>query len=406
VSALSRDQRYESYQRLLRGEDLPLALIDLDLVDRNLTTLLEPVKAAGKTMRIASKSLRCLELMRYLLSKGEPVLQGIMAFSAREASFLVEQGLDDILLAYPTAHPGDAQRIADNNASGKTVAIVVDHIEQLDCLEHAAAAANTKIPVVIEVDMSYRPWGGKIHVGVRRSPLHTASEVFRFAERLRKYPHLRLDGVMGYEAQIAGLPDASPFSPRMNPIKRKLRELSRPKVQELRAEIAEGFRARGWPMRIFNGGGTGSVGWSSQERCLTEITAGSGFIDSHLFDYYRDIQLEAAVLFALQVVRRPKPGMVVCHGGGYVASGQLGPDRMPIPWLPEGLALTDLEAAGEVQTPLTVPPTLHLELGSMVFFRHAKAGELAEHFNEYYFVRGDKMVGRVPTYRGQGQAFL
>ncbi len=59
-----------------------------------------------------------------------------------------------------------------------------------------------------------------------------------------------------------------------------------------------------------------------------------------------------AAFFALPVVRRPSDQMVTVHGGGLVASGPAGKDRLPIPWAPSGLHLTGLEGAGEVQTPL------------------------------------------------------
>ena len=114
-----------------------------------------------------------------------------------------------------------------------------------------------------------------------------------------------------------------------------------------------------------------------------------------------------AAYFALQVVRISDPGFVTCHGGGYIASGATGADRSPIPAAPGGLHLVPMEGAGEVQTPLAVsrdaPP---LAIGDPIFFRHAKAGELAEHFREYVLVRGDRVVGRAPTYRGLGRCFL
>jgi D-serine deaminase-like pyridoxal phosphate-dependent protein len=59
-----------------------------------------------------------------------------------------------------------------------------------------------------------------------------------------------------------------------------------------------------------------------------------------------------------------------------------------------------------VQTPLTVPENVALRPGDPVFFRHAKAGELAEHFNEYLLVRGEVIEARAPTYRGIGKCFL
>ena len=157
---------------------------------------------------------------------------------------------------------------------------------------------------------------------------------------------------------------------------------------------------------LFNGGGTGSLAWSSDEDALTEVTVGSGFLDSHLFDYYRGLELEAAAMFALQVVRRPGRSMVTCHGGGYVASGEPGQDRLPIPFLPRGASLMRLEGAGEVQTPVVLPEGVRLEIGAPMFFRHAKAGELAEHFVEYKMVRNDAIEAVAPTYRGAGWCFL
>jgi D-serine deaminase-like pyridoxal phosphate-dependent protein len=70
------------------------------------------------------------------------------------------------------------------------------------------------------------------------------------------------------------------------------------------------------------------------------------------------------------------------------------------------MQLLPLEGAGEVQTPLRLPAGVELALGEPVFFRHAKAGELAEHFNEYLLVRGDRIEARIPTYRGLGRCFL
>jgi D-serine deaminase-like pyridoxal phosphate-dependent protein len=93
------------------------------------------------------------------------------------------------------------------------------------------------------------------------------------------------------------------------------------------------------------------------------------------------------------------------HGGGLVASGPAGRDRLPSPWLPEGLHLTALEGAGEVQTPLTGPGASRLAIGDLVWFRHAKAGELFEHTNDVHLLEGDAFVDRVPTYRGHGLAF-
>ena len=116
--------------------------------------------------------------------------------------------------------------------------------------------------------------------------------------------------------------------------------------------------------------------------------------------------LEPAGFFAVEVTRIPAQNLVTCAGGGYIASGPTTADKAPLPHLPLGLKLLDAEMAGEVQTPLAIPAGLNLERGDPVIFRHAKAGELAERFNEYVLIQHGKVLDRVPTYRGDGQCFL
>jgi D-serine deaminase-like pyridoxal phosphate-dependent protein len=396
---------YARYRQALGASPLPAVIVDLDAVDRNLETLLAPVRAKNKTLRLATKSVRVPALIRYLVDRGGAVMKGLMAYAAREAAFLIGEGHDDVFLAYPTVHPHDLELIAEANRKA-TLSVAVDCDEHLLALDERGRTSGVRIPVVIEVDMAYRRLGGRVHLGVLRSPLHGAEEVLRFAEKIARHPHLVLHGVMGYEAQIAGLGEKNPFSPRMNRARRLLKEISRPYVAEIRQRIAEGLRAKGISIAFFNGGGTGSLAWSAEEDHLTELSAGSGFLDSHLFDYYADVHLSPAAFFALQVVRRPRKGVLTCAGGGYVASGEIGPDRAPLPWLPPGLSLISREAVGEVQTPITHTPDVGLGIGDPVFFRHAKAGELAEHFATYLFVRGDRIVERAPTYRGLGHCFL
>lgn len=397
--------RYRRYQTAILDETLPLALVDLDALDRNVDAIVAPLRGTRKTLRIATKSLRCPDLVRYIARRGGPAIRGVMAFSPAEAGFLAQNGFDDVLIAYPTAQASGARIVAEANRTGAVVSLAVDCIEHLRVASAAAEAAGAKIPVIVDVDASYRPLGGRVHVGVRRSPLHDASEIADFVERIASFRHLVFAGLLAYEAHIAGIPDASPLAPRLDPVKRALKRLARAPVLALRRAIVDALERRGIRVPLFNGGGTGSVHWSVSDPSLTEVTAGSGFVDSHLFDHYDDLPLEPAACFALQITRRPSDDYVTCQGGGYVASGGAGPDRLPIPYLPEGLRLTDLEGAGEVQTPLLVPPGLRLEIGAPVFMRHAKAGELAEHFKGYLLVRGERVEARAETYRGAGECF-
>jgi D-serine deaminase-like pyridoxal phosphate-dependent protein len=392
-------EQWRRYRAVIAAEAMPCALVDLDALEANARALAAPLGGSGKTLRVATKSVRCPELVRRVMEVAAPVARGLMTYTATETAFWVERGERDLLLAYPVARAADATLLARANGGGATAAVVVDCVEHLEVLAAAAREARTSIPVVLDLDVSWRPLGSAFHVGVRRSPLREVRDVLALGRRAAATEGLRLHGVMAYEAQIAGMSDSSPAV-------RAMKAVSTSDVQRVRAAVARALREAGLPPVLFNGGGTGSLAACAGEATLTEVTAGSGFVDSHLFDGYRGLTLEPAAFFALQVVRRPAPGLVTCHGGGYIASGSAGRSRLPIPALPPGLRLLSLEGAGEVQTPLELGRGGELSLGDPVFFRHAKAGELAEHFEEYLLVRGDRIEGRAPTYRGLSKCFL
>ncbi|HEY2512373.1 MAG TPA: alanine racemase [Polyangiaceae bacterium] len=389
---------YERLRSAIRGYPLPLALVDVDALEANVERLVAPARAHGKRIRVASKSVRCPGLLERIAEASGGVVTGAMAYCATECATLAEHGFDDIVIAYPTVQPSDLAAVVAVNRVGATARLMVDSIEHVDAAAQAARDAGTVLPLLVDVDVSFRPVS-RVHLGVRRSPLHSVEAVLALVERIAARPELRFDGIMAYEAQIAGLQD-------LGLAKRALKALSRPQVVDLRAAVVDALTRRGWAPQIVNGGGTGSVDQNALEPALTEIAAGSGFLNSHLFDHYVGLALRPAAFFALQVVRRPAPGFVTCHGGGWIASGPAGSDRLPLPVAPAGLSLLDLEGAGEVQTPLHVPQGIALAVGDAVLFRHAKAGELAEHVPEYLLVSGGEVVDRVKTYRGMGQCFL
>lgn len=398
---------WERFARALRGERLPAAVVDLDALDRNVARIGRLLEGTGKTLRVASKSVRHVGLLRRILDRGGDLFRGLMCFTLEEASFLVDEGFDDLLVAYPSVQPKALAAVAERVARGATVRLVADDAAHFEAYGRAARAAGTTLEVVLELDVAYRPLDGRVHLGVLRSPLRSAGELARLARVARRIEGVRVVGLMGYEAHVAGLPDENPFSRALNPARRALKRLAIPRVAALRREAVTALRREGVGVALVNGGGTGSLKTTLTEPWITEVTAGSGFLCSHLFDYYEGNTLEPAAFFALEVCRVPERGVVTCLGGGYVASGEPGWDRLPLPHLPRGLRYISLEGAGEVQTPLrasgSTPP---LGIGDPVLFRHAKAGELAERFDTYLLMQGGEVVAREPTYRGMGRAFL
>jgi D-serine deaminase-like pyridoxal phosphate-dependent protein len=210
---------------------------------------------------------------------------------------------------------------------------------------------------------------------------------------------------MGYEAHIAGLGDRPPGQRLKAAAIERLQRASAGEIAERRAAIVEAVQSVA-SLDFVNGGGTGSLHTTARESAVTEITAGSGFYAPTLFDHYSAFTLRPAAMFALPVVRRPSRSVATVLGGGYLASGPADAARLPSPYLPHGLALDRNEGAGEVQTPLLGRAVADLQVGDRVYFRHAKAGELCERFNTLLLVEGERVVDEVPTYRGEGKAFL
>jgi D-serine deaminase-like pyridoxal phosphate-dependent protein len=382
----------EALDRATADLDPPLAVLDLDAFEANAADLVR--RAAGKPVRLATKSVRCRALVDRALAAG---LRGILAFTLREALWLAGAGHEDVVVAYPTA---DRAALGMLRHEHDRVTVMVDCREHLDLIPGRAR-------VCLDVDAGWRPLGGRLRVGAKRSPVHTPEQAAALAREVVARRGLELDGLMMYEAQIAGVGDRPPglLGAALGAGIRAMQEASARELAARRAAVAAAVRAVA-PLRFVNGGGTGSVERTAAEPAVTEVAAGSGLFAPALFDAYRAFAPRPAAYFALPVVRRPSPRVATALGGGYPASGPAGRDRLPRPVLPAGLRLDRLEGAGEVQTPLLGPGAAGLRVGDRVWMRHAKAGELCERFDVLHLIRGDRLVETVPTYRGEGHCFL
>jgi D-serine deaminase-like pyridoxal phosphate-dependent protein len=404
------DDQYARLERATVGLQAPFALIDLDALWANAADMER--RAAPKPIRLASKSLRCRSLQERVLAREG--FAGTLAFTLPEALWLAAHGIDDILVAYPTADR-DALRALATGAAER-VTVMVDGLEQLDLIEDARAGVDSRpVRVCIDVDAGWRALGGRVRIGARRSPLRTPEQVAALAGAILARDGLRLAGIMAYEAQIAGVGDA-PGGRGIGPTlracaihamqARSARELAGRRAAIV-AAVERVLGAHGAPpLELVNGGGTGSLERTAAEPAVTEVAAGSGLYGPTLFDAYRAFTPRPAALFALPVVRRPGHGVVTALGGGYLASGPADAARAPAPHLPAGLTLDRQEGAGEVQTPLLGPAADALAIGDRVYLRHAKAGELCERFASLHLLEGERIVEEVPTDRGEGQCFL
>lgn len=372
----------------------PLGAVDVDAFESNARAMV--ARAGGLPIRVASKSLCSVEALRYTLSFDG--FQGILAFSIPEVIALVGEGFTDIVVAYPSVNrPALAQLAADEKLRA-TITVMVDETAHLDLLDSLGAGP---VRVAIDLDCTLRlPTEklGALVLGPRRSPLRTPEQVAAFARDIVGRPNLKLVGMMAYEGQVASV--AGGETGPVGAVKRWIRTRSLNDLAPRRAACIAA--AREVADLEFVNGGTGSLHESAAEGTLTELAAGSGLYTPAIFDRFTALEHRAAAFFVCQVSRIPAPGWATVNSGGWIASGPPAADRVPVPVLPVGLKYSAAEGAGEVQTPLHGRAVKNVNVGDLVWFRHAKAGEMTENVDSLLAVRHDGTVEEWSTYRGKG----
>ena len=396
---------WPSLQTATAELDPPFGVISLPALAHNAFDLVR--RSHGTTIRVTSKSVRVRGVIDAVLAL--PGYSGVLAYTLSEALWLAEgdakhEGITDIVVAYPSVDRAAIRRLALDPLLASRVTLMVDSVDQLDCVDSEVSPDHReRVRVCLELDASWNP---KVlgHLGTYRSPVFTAVDARALAEQIVARHGFVLVGMMAYEGQIAGLVN-QPSSAARGVLVRWIQKNSARELAGRRAEAVAAVRSLA-DLEFVNGGGTGSLESTSAEPAITEVAAGSGLFGPHLFDHYRHFLPAPAASFVLPVVRKPSAQMATLLGGGWVASGPPAVDRLPVVAWPEGTKMVDNEMAGEVQTPLTGEAAARLAVGDRVWLRHTKAGELSEHLDSFVLVDGDRIVDTLPTYRGEGKAFL
>lgn len=390
----------------------PSAWLDLDALDHNIMLVNNKTKAVK--LRLATKSIRSLDVLHYIKNKS-PHYIGLMSYSAAESLYLLQNGFDNILCAYPSL---DSKSIAETFAytqKGASMVWMIDRLEHVQLLNNIASEHNVKIEVCLDINMSMPL--PKLYFGTKRSALMNKKQVKQLLRDIKPYQNVKITALMGYEAQIAGLPEQLPGKAVLAPAIRLLKKRSQKQVSQRRGSLVAWLRKQNIDLKIVNGGGSGSMDFTSCQPEVTEITVGSAYYKPAYFDYMDSMQpFKPAAGFVLPVTRQPEKGVVTCQSGGFIASGATGADKAPVIHFPQGLSTLNDEGFGEVQTPLVMDSSLlksgsTLKIGDSVWCRHAKAGELCEHFNELICYRQAKLnsaegaAQTMVTYRGEGKCF-
>ncbi len=198
---------------------------------------------------------------------------GLTAATVWEALAAHSEGMDDLLIANEVVAEAKIRLLAEIARTAR-VTVAVDHCPNAEALSAAAAKVDTRIGVLIDVD-----------VGLARCGVRSEQEARDLAGRVSQLPGLLLRGVMGYEGHCALEPDREKRASKV-----------RTAMERLLAVVGV-LQSAGFPVEIVSGGGTGTFDLTGSYPGVTELQAGSYvFMDSTRTAFVPDFAIGLTVL--------------------------------------------------------------------------------------------------------------
>src|SRR6476620_8160256 len=124
-SEIRGQRQHASLDRATASLDPPLAVVDLDALGANADDLVR--RAAGKPIRVASKSVRSRPVLRRVLSR--PGFAGVLAYTLAEALWLAggdDPVSTDVVVAYPSVDRAALRQLAGDETAASRVTLMVD----------------------------------------------------------------------------------------------------------------------------------------------------------------------------------------------------------------------------------------------------------------------------------------
>ena len=229
--------------------DTPALIVDLDLLEANISMMQRTVGRNGIATRPHAKTHKTPEIARIQLETGSV---GICVAKVSEAHALFRHGIEPLLMTTSNVTPAKISRAMHLRKWCDQFIQATDTPENARLLAEAAESLGVVADVVVDVD----PGGHRTGI----TPGQPALELAQLVDRL---PSLRLRGMLCYDG---GSQHVTGFK------KRETQTLERLLPA---AETFELFQRAGLNTEIFSGGGTGTYNIDHQTPGLTDVQVGS-----------------------------------------------------------------------------------------------------------------------------------
>ncbi len=344
--------------------DTPAMIVDLTLMEQNISRLMERFRGKKVHIRPHLKTVKSPELAQRLLAAG--AIGGCVA-KVSEAEVMGQGGIEDLLITTEIVGKPKLARLVALVQQHPRIKVVVDSLVGARELNEAMREAQLHIDVLID-----------LNVGQNRCGVTPGEEALKLAHYLGGLEHLHLVGVQGYEGHLQHVHDPEERA-------RRCREA----MQALTATAAQ-LRSAGFPIEIVTTGGTGTAEICASCDGITEVQPGSFiFMDTDYRNALGPVYSNALTILST-VISRPAPTRAVIDAGLKslsIDSGMPEPKGLPgISYRPGGDEHGILTRGGHEE-----PTNLQLEVGDRIEMIPSHIDTTINLHDYYYAYRDGKL---------------
>ncbi len=276
--------------------DTPALVVDLDLMEQNITAYHGYFDGSGATVRPVVTSHLCPQVARRQLAASNG--RGIAVTTVGEAEVFASAGFDDILLANQVVTPNKIRRICAL-ASQASVAVAVDSAANVEQLSRAASAAGVGLGVLVEIE-----------AGMGRCGISADSDAVSLARAVQDAAGLRFQGIM------ATVPGPSGDDPESH-IRQTVQNL------QVALDAKDLMESAGMNVPEVSVGGAHCAPAVASLPGITEVRAGRyPLMDARLQEYLPELSL-AAMVWAT-VISHPVAELAVLDAGHKATGPDMG----------------------------------------------------------------------------------
>lgn len=225
--------------------ETPAVVIDLDVMDQNLSRMADYCRRHQLLLRPHTKSHKIPELAKRQIASGAT---GITVAKLGEAEVMFDAGLTDILVAYPIVGVEKARRLA-TMAERANITVALDSEDAARGISQAVSERGATIGVLVELD-----------VGFNRCGVTTEAEALTLARAISSLPGLQFKGLMFFPGHFTVGPEE--------------RAALRMPVNELLDRVLAAFDRDELPLPAVSGGSTPTAYESHLFHGVSEVRPG------------------------------------------------------------------------------------------------------------------------------------